>query len=166
MMDAMLQSIRQWLGELQARERRVLIAGAAVLAALILVVGVFLPMHAAVTTAIRRSERRRADLAWMRRNAPQIQGGAAQLREPTNEPPLVLIGRTAREAGLAGALRGTQPSARGVRVQLQGAPFDALMIWLATLDQRYGLEVASITVDRGARTGTVDANVTFSQPAS
>jgi len=49
-----------------------------------------------------------------------------------------------------------------VRVQLESAPFDTLVTWLATLDQRYGLAIDSITVDRAARPGVVNANVTFS----
>jgi type II secretory pathway component PulM len=35
-----------------------------------------------------------------------------------------------------------------------------LVTWLATLDERYGLAIDSITVDRGARPGVVNANVT------
>jgi type II secretory pathway component PulM len=37
-----------------------------------------------------------------------------------------------------------------------------LVTWLATLDQRYGLAIDSITVDRAARPGIVNANVTLS----
>jgi type II secretory pathway component PulM len=50
-----------------------------------------------------------------------------------------------------------------VRVQLEEAPFDTLVTWLATLDQRYGLAIDSITVDRAARPGVVNASITFSQ---
>jgi len=58
-----------------------------------------------------------------------------------------------------------QPSRRtGVRVQLEAAPFDTLVTWLAALDERYGLAVDSITVDRNAQPGTVNASITFSQP--
>jgi type II secretory pathway component PulM len=78
---------------------------------------------------------------------------------------VVLVDRVGREAGLGGSLRGTQPSgSAGVRVQLEAAPFDTLITWLATLDARYGLAIESITVDRAARPGVVNASVTFSQP--
>jgi len=39
-----------------------------------------------------------------------------------------------------------------------------LISWLAALDQRYGLAIDSITVDRAARPGTVNANITFAAP--
>jgi general secretion pathway protein M len=74
------------------------------------------------------------------------------------------VDRIGREAGLGTALRGSQPSGNGVRVQLEAAPFDTLITWLATLDQQYGLAVESITIDRAAKPGTVNANVTFAAP--
>jgi type II secretory pathway component PulM len=48
-------------------------------------------------------------------------------------------------------------------VQLEGAPFDTVVTWLANLDQRYGLAIESITVDRTVKPGLVNASITFSQ---
>ena len=98
----------------------------------------------------------------MRVNAAEIQTGNGTIVPDTGEPPVVVVDRVGREAGLGAALKGTQPSGNGVRVQLEAAPFDTLVNWLATLDQRYGLAIDSITVDRAARPGVVNANITFS----
>jgi type II secretory pathway component PulM len=49
-------------------------------------------------------------------------------------------------------------------VQLESAPFDPLVEWLGTLDLRYGLAVESITIDRTAKPGVVNASVTLNQP--
>jgi type II secretory pathway component PulM len=38
-----------------------------------------------------------------------------------------------------------------------------LVTWLATLDERYGLAIESITVDRAAQPGVVNASITFTQ---
>ena len=160
-----MNKLRLWFAGLAARERRVVVVGAAALALLLLAGGVLLPLHTALANAERRADRARADLAWMRINAPAISSGALQMTQRTGEPPVVLVDRTAREAGLAGAIRGTQPSGTaGVRVQLEAAPFDTMINWLGGLDRRYGLAVESITIDRAAKTGTVNANVTFTQP--
>ena len=89
---------------------------------------------------------------------------------PAHFPPIRVRRRSCwwtevgREAGLATALRGTQPSATGVRVQLEGAPFDTLLTWLDTLDRRYGLAIESITVDRTVTPGLVNASISFAQP--
>jgi general secretion pathway protein M len=159
-MNDLAAKLKTWYSGLQERERRIVAIGAAALGLLILVGGV-LQLQSAVSTAGRRADTRREDLAWMRANQPEIQSGAATLSSDTGEAPVVVVDRAGREAGLGGALKGTQPSGNGVRVQLEAAPFDTLVTWLATLDQRYGLAIDSITVDRGARPGVVNANVTF-----
>ncbi len=136
-----MNKIRAWYGRLQAREQRILNVGGVVLLALLLLGGVLLPLQSAVSTAEHQRDTRRDDLDWMRRNAATVQSGGALVPLETGEPAVVLGDRVGREAGLGGALRGTQPSGNGVRVQLEAAPFDTLVAWLATLELRYGLGI-------------------------
>ncbi len=161
-----MNKILAWYAALQPHERRVVALGGALLGVLLIVGGLLLPLQSAVSAAVQRSESRREDLEWMRLNAPEIRAGAGQVLNDTGEPAVVLVDRTGREAGLASALRGTQPSgaAGGVRVQLEAAPFDTLMIWLGVLTQRDGFAIESITVDRATPPGTVNASVTLSKP--
>ena len=160
-----MNKLRAWYAGLQPREQRVVAVGAVVVAVLILVLGILLPLQSAVSGAARRNDSKREDLAWMQVNAAEIRA-ARQIGclRTTGEAPVVIVDRAGREAGLADALRGTQPNGTGVRVQLEGAPFDAMVAWLATLDERYGLAIESITVDRTAKPGLVNASITFSQP--
>ena len=160
-MNELLAKLKSWYATLQQREQRMVAGGAVTLAVLILVLGVLLPLHAAVTDAVKRVDTRREDYAWMQVNAAEVQSGSGMIANDTGEAPMVVVDRVGREAGLGSALKGTQPSGSGVRVQLEAASFDTLVTWLATLDQRYGLAIDSITVDRGARPGVVNANVTF-----
>jgi general secretion pathway protein M len=156
-----MNKLKAWYASLQPRERRVVGIGAIVLCALILFVGILLPLESAVSAAVKARDKRTEDLAWMRINAPEVQAGGATLPADTGEAPVVLVDRVGREAGLGNALRGTQPSGAGVRVQLEAAPFDTMVTWLAKLDEQYGLDVESISVDRTARPGVVNANITF-----
>ena len=158
-----MNKLKAWYFSLAARERRMVGIGAAVLCAIILFGGILLPLESAVSSAVKTKEMRREDLAWMRVNAAEIQAGSASLAAETGEAPVVLVDRVGREAGLGSALRGTQPSASGVRVQLEAAPFDTLVTWLAALDERYGFAIESISVDRTALPGMVNANITFAQ---
>ncbi len=159
-----MNKLRAWYAGLQQREQRVVAIGGIAVAALILVLGILMPLQSAVSSAVERNETKRADLAWMQVNAPEIRAAGNQLSADTGEAPVVLVDRVGREAGLGSALRGTQPNGTGVRVQLEAAPFDTLVTWLATLDERYGLAIESITVDRAARPGVVNASITFTQP--
>jgi general secretion pathway protein M len=158
-----MNKLRAWYVGLQHREQRVVAIGGVAVAVLILV-GILLQLQSAVSSAARLNETKREDLAWMQANAPEIRAAGNQVLADTGEAPVVLVDRVGREAGLANALRGTQPNGTGVRVQLEAAPFDTLVTWLATLDERYGLAIESITVDRAARPGAVNASITFTQP--
>jgi general secretion pathway protein M len=160
-MNPYLEKLKAWYTNLQERDQRVVLIGSVALALLILVGGILLPLESAVSAAEKRADTRRDDLAWMHVNAPELASAGMTSFKDTGEPPVVLVDRVGREAGLGTALRGTQPSGTGVRVQLEAAPFDTLVNWIATLDQRYGLSLDSITVDRAARPGVVNANITF-----
>jgi general secretion pathway protein M len=160
-----MNKLRAWYTSLQQREQRVVVGGAIALALIILVGGILLPLQSAVFNAAKSGETKREDLAWMRANAAEIRAAGTQFPTVTGaEPPVVLVDRVGREAGLASALRGTQPNATGVRVQLEAAPFDTMLGWLDTLDRRYGLAIESITIDRNGAPGMVNASITFSQP--
>jgi general secretion pathway protein M len=159
-----MNKLLAWYAGLQPREQRVVAVGGIAVAVLFLVLGILMPLQSAVSSAVRRNETKRLDLAWMQVNAPEIRAAGGQLPADTGEAPVVLVDRVGREAGLASALRGTQPSGTGVRVQLEAAPFDTLVNWLATLDERYGLAIETITVDRTAQPGMVNASITFTQP--
>jgi general secretion pathway protein M len=163
-MNKQLEKLQVWYAGLQQREQRVVAIGGVLVAVLILVLGILLPLQSAVSTAVTRNQTEREDLAWMQVNAPEIRAAGNQMPADTGEAPVVLVDRVGREAGLASALRGTQPNGTGVRVQLEAAPFDTLINWLATLDERYGFAIETITVDRAARPGVVNASITFTQP--
>jgi general secretion pathway protein M len=159
-----MNKLRAWFAGLQQREQRVVAVGAILLALIVLVGGILMPLQSAVSRAIHANEAKREDLVWMRANAAEIRGAGYALPADTGEAPVVLVDRVGRESGLGSALRGTQPNATGVRVQLEAAPFDTMISWLDTLDTRYGFALESITVDRGAAPGMVNASVTFTQP--
>jgi general secretion pathway protein M len=160
-----MNKLKTWYAGLQQRDQRVVALGGIVLGILILVGGILLPLQSAVSRAVKGSETRRDDLAWMRANAQEIRARGGDIPADTGEAPVVLVDRVGREAGLSGALRGTQPNATGgVRVQLEGAPFDTVIVWLDTLDRRYGLATESITVDRTPSPGLVKSRIAFSQP--
>lgn len=159
-----MSKLRAWYAGLQEREQRVVAVGAVAVAILILLFGILMPLQHAVSNAVTRNDTKRKDLAWMQVNAPEIRAAGNQPTADSGEAPVVLVDRVGREAGLASAFRGTQPNGTGVRVQLEAAPFDTLVTWLATLDERYGLAIESITLDRAARPGVVNASITFTQP--
>ncbi|HLY52276.1 MAG TPA: type II secretion system protein M [Steroidobacteraceae bacterium] len=150
--------LEQWLAQLSGRDRR-LLAVMAVVSVLLLVFAVWLPLDRSVAQAQARLAKKHTNHEWMQTVAPEL---AASPQPPASgaEPLVVIVDRSAREAGLAGALAGSDPAGPGsLSLRLQKAPFDLLVAWLARLAQQSGIRVDSATIDGAGEPGMVNAAV-------
>jgi type II secretory pathway component PulM len=153
-----LDSLQQSYDALSERERRMVGFGA-VIAAVLLVFVVLLPLDRSVSRAHERLMKERADLAWMQGVAPEL-ASSPQPPSAAGESLLVIVDRSAREAGLASSLAGSEPAGPGsLSLRLQKAPFDMLIAWLARLAQQNGIRVDSATIDTAGEPGLVNAAV-------
>jgi general secretion pathway protein M len=161
-----MQTLREWFGSLQPRERLVVAAGAVIVVAVALYM-LLVPFYSAVNAQARRVAQKEGDLAWMRSVVGEIQALSANAPQagPSNESLVVLIDRTARECGLGSALTGQTPSgANGIRVRLESAEFDKLVVCLANLSRSHGITVDSATIDRTSQPGLVNASLILTRP--
>ena len=146
------------IAALSPRERRLLLLGAIAVVA-ILIFGMLIPLDRSVSHAQVRLAKKRADLSWMQSVAPQI----AVIPPPSTargESLLVIVDRSAREAGLANALSGSEPGGPGnLSVRLEKASFDMLVGWLARLAQQNGVTVDSAIIEKSGVPGLVNANI-------
>jgi len=141
---------------LSERERRLVIGGAAVLLAII-IFGILVPLDRSVSHTKQRLARKAADLVWMQDAVPEL-AAAAPPPAASGESLLVVVDRSARESGLAGALSGSEPGTAGsLTVRLEKAPFDSLVAWLARLAQQNGVVVDSATIEKAGAPGLVNA---------
>jgi general secretion pathway protein M len=142
---------------LSPRERRLLLFGA-IAAVAILIFGILIPLDRSVAHTQERLAKKRADLSWMQSVAPQI--AVLPATSTNGESLLVIIDRSAREAGLGTALSGSEPGSGGnLSVRLEKAPFDVLIGWLARLAQQSGVTVDSAIIEKTGAPGLVNANI-------
>jgi type II secretory pathway component PulM len=156
----MIERLQQYLRGLTTRERWMLIGGSAV-ALIIVILAILLPLQTSVSAAQQRVQQKRKDLVWLRTMGPQLM--SLQMTRPPavlNESLAALVDRTAREAGFAKNLAGTQVSGDGgLNVRVDKMAFDALVSWLSQLHERYGVSVDTATVDATGEPGTVNATM-------
>ena len=151
------------LRSLSPRDRRTLLIGG-VIAVILFMFAVVLPLDRNVSHLHDQVARKQADLVWMRTAAPEI-AAAGPVRGTSGESLIVIVDQSAREAGLGNSLAGSQPSGRGgLSVQLEKAPFDALVGWLARLSQQNGVQIESATIDSAGAPGTVNASLVLKSP--
>jgi general secretion pathway protein M len=154
-----MQALLDYYARLSGREQRIALVGA-VTAAILLLLAILLPLQRHVGELQQRVERKRSDLIWLRSMAPQLVGLRNSAPPPMNESLVVLVDRTARQAGLERAVAGSMPSGDGgLNVRLEQTPFDGLVTWLSQLRQSYGVRVDSAVVEPGNAAGTVNATL-------
>jgi general secretion pathway protein M len=152
------------LRSLSPRDRRTLIVGA-VIAAILFVLVVIVPLDRGVSHLHDQVTQKQADLLWMRSVAPEIAAAGPVRHAGSGESLIVIVDQSARESGLGTALSGSQPSGHGgLSVQLEKAPFDALVGWLARLSQQNGVQIESANIDSAGEPGLVNASLVLASP--
>lgn len=160
-----LERFKAWWSALAERERRVLGAGAVVLAGVVLYLGVWEPL------AFARSKQQ-ADLAAARALAVQLEALAASAPRhagPTagaGQSLLAIIDQSSKASALTKPPSRLQPEGEDtVRIWLEDVPFDNLMRWLGDLQSRYGVRVDNADIERESGPGLVNARLTLMRGA-
>lgn len=165
-----MQKLKDWFDTLKPRERMIVLGGAVLVLLTAIYVLALGPFYSAIEARADRVERKEADLAWLRSVAPEMQalGASAPVSAgPSNESLVVLVDRTAREAGLGTALTGQTPNGEtGIRVRMEGAAFDLVMTWLGNLQLNQAITVESAQFDRTGTPGQVNASIVLNRPAA
>jgi general secretion pathway protein M len=154
-------NVREWFDNLSERERNLVYAAGAVAGVALVYLVLVLPFQTSGKRMASRVQQKTADLAWMQASAPQAIAAAGVAQAGGGESLVVLVDRTAREAGLGASLRDQSPDGNnGLRLQIEGASFDTLVTWLANLQQQYGVSIESATIGAAAP-GLVNATLSL-----
>jgi len=158
--------MREWLEGLESRERLLVMAGAGLLVVFLVIVLVWLPIRAGYHDLKASVAEQRETAAWMQRSAQQLaalkRSGGAASAGLGGRSLLAVTDSTARAGGLGGELKRVEPEGQdSVRVWLDGASFDVLVKWLATLSTTHGIQVDNATLERAETAGRVDARLSL-----
>lgn len=156
-------NVRDWLDTLSARERNLVYIAGGLLAIALVYLVLVMPFQVSGKKLAARVDQKTADLAWMHASAPQAMAAAGMAQASGGESLVVLVARTAREAGLGEALRDQSPDGNaGLRLRIEAAAFDTLVTWLGSLQTQYGVTIESATIDAAAP-GLVNATLSLKQ---
>jgi len=158
--------MKEWFENLNSRER-LIVTGGAVVVGLILFWSIVLnPIYSGVDQMSQRIETKRVLIGWMQTAAAEIKAaGNVSVADTVGQSLVVVIARSAKQAGLEKALSQNQPIGEdGIRVRLERAPFDTIVNWLAQLHTGNGLELESASFERLTTAGTVNASIVLRQP--
>ncbi|NOY72133.1 MAG: type II secretion system protein M [Gammaproteobacteria bacterium] len=155
--------MKEILENLSSSERRTLIIGAVVLSVLILYLIVWQPVFNSTEKLRQQLVSEQDTLSWMGVAAQEIkalQGDHSAVVNRGDSSLLSIVDQTARSSNLASALKRVEPKGQNeVRVRLEQASFNDVARWLLQLQNKQGISVSTITVDRQDASGIANINL-------
>lgn len=151
-------AITSRLAALNPRERLLLVVAGGVIAAAVVILGIWQPLrdrHDAELARIARYDRMLTTLA-------RLPDEAAPVTDP--RPIATILAQTAAAQGLV-ILRLDTPKPETAALTLQDAPFETLVLWMDGLNRDSGLVVASATIRRAEVPGNVSADLSLERAA-
>jgi general secretion pathway protein M len=156
--------MKQFIANLSRRDRLLLAAGAGGALLVLLFLIAWHPFGRHVDRLRDNAAAQRETRVWMQQAAAEVKQlrDAAPARRGTGQSLLAAADSTARQHGLAAAMKRVEPDgADKVRIRLEQAGFDDMTRWLELLVREHGVRIESITIDGRNQTGIVDARLTL-----
>ncbi|MGD8998843.1 MAG: type II secretion system protein M [Granulosicoccaceae bacterium] len=159
--------MKQWWAKLNSRERRTVLAGAAMLAVLMLYLLAWEPLLAERARLTASVDTLRSDHSWMQKAASelkQLRGSGAVATQRFGSL-LGVINSTAQPVLKDAVLKRVEEDRdNSVRVWIEAVAFDDLVLWLGDLQRRYGITASSISAERLGKPGRVNARLILQAP--
>jgi general secretion pathway protein M len=160
--------MKDWFFGLERRERMLVIAGGAVLLLLLLYVLIWDPIASGYRELKTSVAEQKQTLAWMKQASAQVKSlqrsSGVNARGLGGRSLLAVVDQSARSDGLGSSIKRIEPDgSKGVKVWLEGAAFDPMILWLGKLTKTYQIETSIITIEPQGG-GRVNARLTLLEP--
>ena len=162
--------MKDWFMGLELRERKLVAGGAVVLVLLMFYLLVWDPASVAYSDLKKNVAAEQETLDWMKqasRKVKALRGSAhGSAQGLGGRSLLAVVDQSARSAGLGPAIKRIEPDgSKGVKIWLEGAVFDSMVLWLGKLNRTYKVDTSVITIEPKG-TGRVNARLTLLGPVS
>ena len=156
----MKEKIRQYLDQLNERERRMVYAAAIALLVFLPYQLAWVPFTSSITDLKEKVQQQEQDLVWMQNSATELKQLARNTKSQTagSNSRYGVIENTARQK-FGNDIRVEQESKNGIRVRIKETGFDDMLLWLDDLQYRHKVYVKEFKVDRETGVGRVSVNI-------
>ncbi len=156
----MKEKIRQYLDQLNERERRMVYAAAIALLVFLPYQLAWVPFTSSITDLKEKVQQQEQDLVWMQNSATELKQLARNTKSKTagSNSLYGVIENTARQK-FGNDIRVEQESKNGIRVRIKETGFDDMLLWLDDLQYRHKVYVKEFKVDRETGVGRVSVNI-------
>jgi len=153
--------MKYWFLNLSLRERQMVVAAVVVTLLYLLFLLVWQPISDSYERNKKNVLTASETIRWMNKAAKEVKqlGGSNLVDSQTRGKGFILgvIDRSVRKAGLANVMKRVQPEgSTGVRIWFENATFDEFFKWLTAVEDKQGLIVNEINIEKTESTGLVN----------
>lgn len=159
--------MKDWWMSLRPREQLTLIVGAtAVFLTIVYLLAIepFIKQRDTLTTRIKAEYQQ---LVWMQQASQHVKqlrdlSASSRTGESTRRSLLSIIDSSARRNKIRKPIQRMEPEgSNGVKLWIENADFDGLIVWLGHLDEKHGISVTRATISQGKTSGLVDTRLSL-----
>ncbi len=164
-MITQIETLKSRYHDLEEREQLLLIGTMIVVIITVFYLAIWEPVFNALAQQQAQYQSQRETLAWMQNASTEIsqlkQSGKRAVTS-TNKPISLVIDQSASSSGLKSSIGKLESSGKDdVRVKLDSASFDQMLVWLNILEKSHGINVTSATIERTEKQGFINARLSF-----
>jgi general secretion pathway protein M len=154
--------MKEWFNQLEARERKIVIAGGILLVVLGVYALMWTPFVSGLENLRKSTVEKQELLVWMQDAAQEVKTLRAQNPKQINQGGaeqsiLGVIDRTAKQSKLGSAVKRVKPEgSTKAHVWLEDAVFNDVIRWLENMDNRQNIKIVSSMVDKQDSPGVVN----------
>jgi general secretion pathway protein M len=156
--------MQQWFNQLKRQEQLLIIALAAVLVLYLMVVLIWRPMSASVSSLRLQNQQSQQSLQQVEQLAAEykVLEQSAGSRSASKQNLTRLIDNTVKKHQLE--MSRFQPSSSGdVQVRFENAGYNNVLAWLNELENSHGVLIKDLSITLGAGSGVVNVSVRMRQ---
>jgi len=163
----MMEQFNNWFTGLSPRERIMVSVAAAFLMIAIIWLAILQPLYTNKAKAEKRVSDKMLLLGDLQQAAANLTPGTAgKPVQGLDQSLVVVIDRTTRLRNLSSYLKRNQPDGNNsVRLRLENAPFNDVVVWLSELQTGYGLTASSASFDLAGPPGRINCNLVLDRSA-
>jgi general secretion pathway protein M len=165
-----IETAHQRLDALEKREKIIVIAGFIFLLFSMFFLLIWEPVFSELDKQQQSYQSQRQLLNWMKGTSQQIQSlrssGAQSSSRFDKQSISSLVERSSTSLGIKQYITKLDSNKKGVKVQLEQANFDRIILWLHDLESKYGIQSSNIKIEPQEASGTVNAQISLERPTS
>ena len=157
--------IQQLLDAMEKRERQLVITASIIVVVTLLYALIWEPVFSERDEQRQRYQSQHQLLLWMKEKTSEIKSlqssGAQSTARFNNQSVSSLVERSAQSMGVKVFIKKQTSDKKGVKIELEQADFDRIILWLHDMQQKYGIQTSNIKIERQEKSGAVNVHVTL-----